>query len=121
MLTAMQTKSLAIAALITVGLHGSILWKMNDMATVGGQAQTSMQAGNRSNAMNFTETAAPAAKDIRHVTLEPVLVLGSHSAYIAEQATARAGAPAPVAQPDCGKAAHTTAAWSAQPSSSSVC
>ena len=79
MWNAMKTKSLAAALLITTMVHGSLLWKMNEVATEAASATaapspTRMAAGS-------TTSSSP----IRYVTLEPVLIVGRHAPLVPDQ------------------------------------
>lgn len=74
MWNAMKIKSLAGAILITATINGALLRGLNDMATAGAvsSAQTT--------ASHALPPAAPAAPELRYVTLEPVLVVGKRIA-----------------------------------------
>lgn len=58
-----HAQSLAIAVLITALLHGSLLWKMDDMATQGAAGQA-----------HSTRTSPP--ENGRHIILERVVITG---------------------------------------------
>lgn len=79
MWNAMKTKSLAAAVVVTSLLHGSLLWKMNDVATeaASGTLQTSVNGRQASS----TESSS----EIRYVTLEPVLVVGSYKPFLPDR------------------------------------
>ena len=124
MLKTTHTKALSAALLITAGLHGSLLWSMNDMATGSLPAQITEPVRN----LALTQAAAPgalAAAPLRRITLEPVLVQASRRAYLAEQATARALAASRAAQSAQGEctrpAADAMLAWSAAQAGTSHC
>jgi hypothetical protein len=75
MWNSMNTKSLLAAVLITATIQGSLLWRMNTMATEGAVA-----------------TATQAGPEIHQVTLEPVLVVGKYKdAFVDENRTATSG------------------------------
>jgi hypothetical protein len=73
MSNAMKIMSLVAAVLVTAAIHGSLLWKMNDVAT-------------------------QARPEIRYVTLEPVTVVGRHEALMPEQVMAQATTPSSATQ-----------------------
>lgn len=61
MLNVTHTQAFALAVLITTALHGSMLWKMDDMAVEGASRQS--------------QATSPAPR--RHITLPPVVIIGS--------------------------------------------
>lgn len=95
MWNAMKTKSLAAALLISTTIHGSLLWKMNEVATeaAAGTAQTSL-----SSRPAGSTTSSPA---IRYVTLEPVLIVGRHAPLLANQVAPQAPMTSSATQGQC--------------------
>ena len=98
--------ALTAAVLITATLHGSMLWTMNASATAAPSKAAPSAAARLAPA-----AAAPAVLP-RFETLQPVLIKGSHSAYLAEQATARARPGTPTSQAVCVGADTQLAQWS---------
>lgn len=72
MLNPQHTQALALAVLITALLHGSMLWKLDEMATDGAARQA--QAG---------KPAAPGGK--RAIMLDRVIIIGGLAASPLEQ------------------------------------
>ena len=68
---ATKIMSLVSAVLITTIVHGSLLWGLNDAATEGA-SRVAPTVATRLSAMS-TESRP----EIRYVTLEPVVVVGS--------------------------------------------
>ena len=99
--------ALSAAVLITAVLHGGMLWSMNESATAAPSKRVPSAAG------QLAATAAAPAVKTRFVTLQPVLINGSHSAYMAEQATARARPGTPTSRAVCVKAETLLAQWRA--------
>ncbi len=79
MWNAMKTKSLAAALLISTTIHGSLLWKMNEVAT---EAASATVASSPTRMAAGSTTSSPA---IRYVTLEPVLIVGRHAPLLPDQ------------------------------------
>lgn len=80
MWNAMKTKSLAAALLISTTIHGSLLWKMDEVATEAVQASLSSRPAG-------STTSTPA---IRYVTLEPVLIVGRQAPLRPNQVASQA-------------------------------
>lgn len=95
MWNAMKTKSLAGAMLITATIHGSLLWKMNDVATeaTSGMSQTSVN--------KLLAGSTQAHPEIRYVTLEPVVVVGKYNPLMPDQIMAQAAIPSSATQGRC--------------------
>ena len=90
--------ALTAAVLITAVLHGGMLWTMNQSATSAPSGPVPSAAA------QLAATPATPAVQTRFVTLQPVLIKASHSAYMAEQATARARPGTPTSRAVCVKA-----------------
>lgn len=99
MWNAMKTKSLAAALLITTTIHGSLLWKMNDVATEAASAMASatVPTGPTSIAAG-SATSSPA---MRYVTLEPVLVVGRREHLLADQVAPQTTITSSASQEQC--------------------
>ena len=100
MWNAMKTKSLAAALLITTVVHGSLLWKMNEVATeaTAGTAQTSLN--------RWSADSAASNPAIRYVTLEPVLIVGRQALLLPNQVAPQATMASSATQDQCMK--HST-------------
>ena len=105
--------ALTAAVLITAALHGSMLWTMNEAALAAPSKPAPSAAG------QLAVTPAKPAMQTRFVTLQPVLIKASHSAYLAEQATARARPGTPTSQAVC-VGANTLLAQSSVPADQAV-
>ena len=95
MSNAMKIMSLVAAVLVTAAIHGSLLWKMNDVATeaTSGMSQTSVN--------RLLAGATQAQPEIRHVTLEPVVVVGKYNPLMPDQIMAQAAIPSSATQGRC--------------------
>lgn len=95
MWNAMKTKSLVAALVITATTHGSLLWKMNAIATesASGMSQTSV---------NSQPTGSTASSPgVRYVTLEPVFVVGKCQPFMPDEMTAQADTSSSATQGEC--------------------
>jgi hypothetical protein len=109
MWNSMNAKSLAVAVLITVVVQGSLLWQMNDMAVEGasGRSQTAVSSALTAPTQSFPE--------IRHITLEPVLVVGKRSDAIKDDIrTVQASALTSAAPGLCENTANNASVMSRQ-------
>lgn len=95
MWNAMKTKSLAAALLISTTINGSLLWKMNEVATEAatGTVQASLNSGPAA-----STTSNPA---IRYVTLEPVLIVGRQAPLRPNQVASQAPMASSATQGQC--------------------
>lgn len=73
MWNAMKTKALFSALLITATIQGSLLWGIDNLATVGSVLATTPESGSQ----------------IQHTTLEPVLVVGKRDVLLVERSAAQ--------------------------------
>jgi len=105
MWNAMKTKSLAAAVVVTSLLHGSLLWKMNDVATEAASGTSQTSANSR--LAGSTESSS----EIRYVTLEPVLIVGRYKPFLPDQIGTQADILSLTSQGQCitGRANPVTA------------